>query len=352
MTKNKRSFIKDKSGSAMLIWSLGLIAITFMFIAMQTGVTKIIYEKNRLYVIADEAANKAAWEIYQYQSQSMNANGQIDVNALQAAVNKAADVFKNYGLDLQNPLVHIEGGYLIVNGNVVTKYKEPVTAGKRQVLVRSGYYTNSYIPQTGYNQSVNMYGAGLWGNKVNGWTDYNTKWIWGVENVGSYWFKQSFTLSTQQTVTINATADNTFTLYVDGKQVLSGSNWNTKYSVNLTLSAGSHEIKAYVQNTTVNGIASSFENPDGTPGNPGAFIASITDSNGTVLLRTDENWQLSTDSRNWQDVGMIAPKNMPINYSVPQWVDTSHYEIQDVQPGNDYVNFPIEGRAVLKKIGG
>jgi hypothetical protein len=199
---------------------------------------------------------------------------------------------------------------------------------------------------------VNVYGTGLWGNQVKGWTDNNAKWIWGVENVGAYWFKKDFTLEQAQTITVSATADNVFTLYIDDRQILSGSDWQTKYSTTVQLPAGTHEIKAYVINLDESGkpAASFTAGPNGMKYNPGAFIASITDSNGNIILHTDETWQLSQDNQNWQDVGMIAPKNMPANYSSPHWVDTSHYELQDVQPGNNYVVFSIEGRAALKKI--
>jgi len=345
-----KKLLKDKKGSSAFIFFFLVFVIALMLYMYHTNTTFLILERSRIYEMADEAANKAAWEIYQYQSQPLNSTGQIDANLLQIASDKAINFFKSKGYTLQNASAHIEGNYLVITGNVVTKYKEPVLPGKRQVLVRSGYYTNNYVPQTGYNQSVNVYGTGLWGNNIKNWTDNNAKWIWGVENVGAYWFKKDFSLQQAQTITVNATADNVFTLYIDGKQILSGSDWQTKYSVTVQLPAGTHEVKAYVINLGENGqLASSFE-VNGVPDNPGGFIASITDPNGSVILHTDETWQLSSDGQNWQDVGMIAPKNMPIKYYSPQWVDTSHYELQDVQPGNNYVIFSVEGRAALKKI--
>lgn len=345
-----KSFLKDKKGNGMLVFFFLVFVIALMLYMYQNNTTYLVLERSRLYTLADEAANKAAWEIYQYQSHNLSTKGQIDINLLQAAANKAVEFFKSKGYTIQNTSAHIEGRYLVITGDVVTKYKEPVLPGKRQVLVRSGYYTNNYVPQTGYNQSVNVYGTGLWGNQVKNWTDNNAKWIWGVENVGAYWFKKDFVLQQAQAITVNATADNVFTLYIDGKQILSGNNWQTNYSTTVQLPAGTHEVKAYVINLNANGQpASSFE-VNGVPGNPGAFIASIADSSGNVILHTDETWQLSQNGRDWQDVGMIAPKNMPINYSSPQWVDTSHYELQDVQPGNNYVVFSIEGRAALKRI--
>jgi len=345
-----KKFLKDKKGNGMLVFFFLVFVIALMLYMYQTNTTRLILERSRLYTLADEAANKAAWEIYQYQSQNLNTTGQIDVNLLQAAANKAVEFFKSKGYTLQNASAHLEGKYLVITGDVVTKYKEPVLPGKRQVLVRSGYYTNNYLPQTGYNQSVNVYGTGPWG-VIQNWKDSNAKWIWGVENVGAYWFKQSFTLSKPQTVTITATADDVFTLYVDGKQVLSGNNWRTGYSTSIFLPAGTHEVKAYVQNLYQGQPAASFSfTTSSRKDNPGAFIASIADSNGNVILHTDETWQLSQDGQDWQDVGMIAPKNMPLNYSSLQWVDTSHYELRDAQPGNNYVVFSIEGRAALRKI--
>lgn len=345
-----KNFLKDKRGSGAFVFFFLVFAIALMLYMYQANTTFLVLERSHLYALADEAANKAAWEIYQYQSQNLNTAGQIDVNLLQAAANKAVEIFKSKGYTLQNASAHIEGKYLVITGDIVTKYREPVLPGKRQVLVRSGYYTNNYVPQKGYNQSVNIYGTGPW-RTIQNWKDSNAKWIWGTENVGSYWFSQKFSLTKPQTVTITATADDIFTLYVDGKQVLSGNDWRTGYSASIFLPAGTHEVKAYVQNMYYGRPATSFSfTTSGVKDNPGAFIASITDSNGNIILHTDETWQLSQDGRSWQDVGMIAPKNMPLNYSTPQWIDTSHYELQDVQPGNNYVVFSIEGRAALRKI--
>lgn len=118
--------IKDKKGSAMVIWFLGLILVTLMFLAMQVGTTRIIYEKSKLYTIADEAADKAAEELYEYQTDPLKNNGNVDLNTgLQLAANKAVSVFAQYGLTLNNPTVHFDKGFLVVDGTVSTPYVNP-----------------------------------------------------------------------------------------------------------------------------------------------------------------------------------------------------------------------------------
>lgn len=121
-----RNFLKNKKGNGMLVFSFLIFTIISMFYIYQTGTTRLILERGYLYIIADEAANKAAWEIYQYESQNMNSTGQIDANLLQIAANKAVEVFASKGYTLQNASAHIESGYLVITGNIVTKYKKPV----------------------------------------------------------------------------------------------------------------------------------------------------------------------------------------------------------------------------------
>lgn len=120
-----KKLFKDKKGAAMFIYALSIIVATLMFIWYQTAFSQLIVEKNKLLKITDEAAIKAVWEIYEYQSSHLQQSGTIDTQAFQKAVNKAVEVFASNGYTLRNANITIEKGYLVLRGNVNFYYKKP-----------------------------------------------------------------------------------------------------------------------------------------------------------------------------------------------------------------------------------
>jgi len=151
------------------------------------------------------------------------------------------------------------------------------------------YWTNAQ-PGTGWNSltkwslaswkpspTVANYGSAPWGN-INGWQDTKAKWIWWDPNaatstsVGSTWFRTTFTLPVSASIGIEATADDSFTLYIDGKHILAGNNWSTRYYNTTSLGAG------------VYALAVAANNAQGAAG----VIASVRDlATGNVIFRTD-----------------------------------------------------------------
>jgi Flp pilus assembly protein TadG len=123
--------IKDKKGVSMVIWFLLVFIIVTAYIGFQFNTIALINERSKLYAIADESADKAAEELYEYQTDPLKNNGNVDLNTgLQMATNKAVSVFSQYGLTLNNPSAHFDKGYLVIDGTVSTPYMNPVLSSK------------------------------------------------------------------------------------------------------------------------------------------------------------------------------------------------------------------------------
>lgn len=123
-----------------------------------------------------------------------------------------------------------------------------------------------------------------------GWPELATvsKWIWATNPttpVGSCYFRQSFTLASETTVTIIATADNLWTLYLDGVSILGDnanlSAWREHRRAQVTLAAGVHWLAAVVNNPS---------------SSPAGFLCSVyvedpdPEVDPTVLLVSDGSW--------------------------------------------------------------
>lgn len=154
--------------------------------------------------------------------------------------------------------------------------------------VPTDYMTNGYFMDTNTADAnawapvydLGQFGMGPWGN-VSGWSDSAAHWMWGTPGanssaaVGTTYNRRDFMLSSSATVNIAATADNRFALYVDGTQILAGTDWTktVKTSSPLTLTAGLHTVVMVAKND----------------GGPAGFIVSAADSNG-VLFDSSRGW--------------------------------------------------------------
>ena len=130
----------------------------------------------------------------------------------------------------------------------------------------------------------------------NGWPVPDAYWIWGQADstpLGKNFFRKDFNVSTETSVAVIASADNYFTLYLDGSpligddEVLGG--WKDYRRVDVNLTAGQHTIG-------VVGINAPFNN--GVTGiNPAAVVVAIAplDANGDVvppaIVQTDSSWK-------------------------------------------------------------
>lgn len=116
------------------------------------------------------------------------------------------------------------------------------------------------------------------------WPDPDAWWIWDRDSltspapVGYVYFRREFTVADVVTVDVWVTADDAFTLYVDGVPQLEGwvsKSWTEKFHGQVTLVPGSHVIG-------VRGKQSWAENA--------GLLVSVTDPDGVVLLRSDGSW--------------------------------------------------------------
>jgi RHS repeat-associated protein len=148
--------------------------------------------------------------------------------------------------------------------------------------------TLNWLPATGWDTAtpVQDFNGGTTWNQgppyyLHGWYDNAAQWIWATAgaNISAsadpVWFRRVFNLTTGTYLTIQATVDDAFTLYVDGNLCTRGTLWIYPGTCNTAfLSPGIHLIA--VNATNSNG-------PD-----PAGFLLSAT-VYGTrqVLFRTD-----------------------------------------------------------------
>lgn len=118
---------KDKKGEGMFLFYMMLIVIAGMFLALHFDTTMLILQRGKLYAIADEAANKAAWEVYKWDKQGIESGGKPNVSAdMVLAASIAQKVFSDSGYTLQNAKAHLDGAYLVIEGDINSVYSQPI----------------------------------------------------------------------------------------------------------------------------------------------------------------------------------------------------------------------------------
>ena len=117
------------------------------------------------------------------------------------------------------------------------------------------------------------------------------KWIWhpdGKENAHTCWFRMPFDIPAGKKITsatIRITADNAFVLYVNGKRIGEGDDWQTVSSFNLgtALSSGRNVLAVKARN---------IEHAFGLI----AGMAVTLDDGKVIDVRSDRNWLTSLSS--------------------------------------------------------
>ena len=131
----------------------------------------------------------------------------------------------------------------------------------------------------------------------------NPKWVWGEDNKRNYSIKTTFETSNVKAAKLMASCDNVGTVYINGKQVASGSEWSEAMSADVAkfLVDGTNEVSANVENQ--GGVA--------------AFVLKLViqtaDSEFTHVV-SDENWTIST--KNLEDGRKVAVR---ANYGAAPW---------------------------------
>lgn len=130
----------------------------------------------------------------------------------------------------------------------------------------------------------------------NGWPVPDAWWIWGQPDstpLGKNFFRKRFFVGSETSVAVLASADNYFTLYLDGTPLIGESetlhSWKDYRRVDLTLNPGWHTIGMI-------GVNAPFDDGTTSDRNPAAVLMAICpiDSEGEVLLppivQTDATW--------------------------------------------------------------
>lgn len=181
------------------------------------------------------------------------------------------------------------------NAAELYEYLDGVAVGKRFQLADNGNYYPSPI-NFPWPISVNNYDQG----DPPGANYEPTYWIWTESGssseeyeLGWGFFRTEFTLASDTTVTFAVTADNFFTLFLEGVPIL-GENedhwiWQGWKEVSIMLSAGVYTVAAAVENVGFPGQTG----PVST--NPAGFIMNAYEMDGnqtpvTLHLATDDQW--------------------------------------------------------------
>lgn len=138
------------------------------------------------------------------------------------------------------------------------------TSWKASPVAGSGWNTLPFDDSAWPNaSSLGANGSGSWGTRPG--ISAAAHWIWtGSQNDGQVYLRRRFVAS-EASYKVSVTADDAFTLYVNGQQVLTGSGWQTTHTATFSVTPGSENV-----------IAAHAVNA-GTPSewNPGAFIMSL-----------------------------------------------------------------------------
>lgn len=125
----------------------------------------------------------------------------------------------------------------------------------------------------------------------------NPKWIWGPDNNQKYTLQTKFTASGITTARLKASCDNIGTVFVNGKQVASGSEWAEPMSADVSklIKDGENVVTAQVENA--GGVA--------------AFVLKLVLQNADgeqTFVVSDENWSIASKNlTNGDKVSLRGP---------------------------------------------
>src|SRR5690606_4248780 len=77
-------------------------------------------------------------------------------------------------------------------------------------------------------------------------------WIWhpteGQPGAEARYFRKEFRVKEPSRVTIDVTADDRYTLYLDGEEIARGDNWRVVQNVETEVATGAHVLAAVAEN--------------------------------------------------------------------------------------------------------
>lgn len=101
-----------------------------------------------------------------------------------------------------------------------------------------------------------------------------TGWIWGKEITKGYCLSKTFDAKGAKEARVRLTCDNTFVLFLNGKQVAASTEWEQPVEVDVKLAAGENTLEAEVTNE----------------GNTGGFVLQLVTDKAEVSVVTDATW--------------------------------------------------------------
>jgi hypothetical protein len=187
---------------------------------------------------------------------------------------------------------YVEGGGWV---NAVQQYRADQLDPYRRVLVEWTYQSAGPEPDTvEYVETP----------PPLGFPDPLAWWIWGSVDrtaLGFNFFRTTFTVPTESSVTFAVTGDNYHTLYLDGTAILGDTTelscWRRYKTAEIKLAAGTYTLAAVVENAPLEVDLPSIWNPAG-------LLCSVytTDVSGevlTVLCRSDSSWRALPYPSTW-----------------------------------------------------
>lgn len=101
-----------------------------------------------------------------------------------------------------------------------------------------------------------------------------TGWIWGADIRKGYCLSKTFAANGAKEARVRVTCDNTFVLFVNGKQVAASTEWQQAVEADVKLVAGDNLIEAEVTNE----------------GSQGGFVLQLVTDKAEVSVTTDATW--------------------------------------------------------------
>ncbi|MDR3619017.1 MAG: HEAT repeat domain-containing protein [Paludisphaera borealis] len=139
-------------------------------------------------------------------------------------------------------------------------------------------------------------------------------WIWHPAADGSKsfpaetrYFRKVFHVKEPSRLALDVTADNAFTLYLDGKPVAEGENWETSVRVETKIETGSHVLAASAKNTDAEKGAAGFLIGGGVlPLGQGVPIHTNSSWKTSAAVPAGDGWkQVAFDDSTW-----VAPVDL------------------------------------------
>ena len=187
-----------------------------------------------------------------------------------------------------------------------------------------------------------------------GWYVGDAFWIWGNADdtiVGRNYFRNEFTLAEQTLVTIAATGDNFYTVFLEGTPILGDNEneacWQEHREMTITLPAGTYGIAAVVDNLEWPAI---YVNPAGFL--CAVFVPDAQGGLASTILVSDDSWSsldYPADEPGWSPGGVLldARTEVQAEDEVPHML--VDFDATDDSESNGWVE-PINGWTEIPNI--